>query len=124
VRTEPLERFIEIWGLSNAAAGNVFEVSRQAFPQWLKNRPPSASSNAIAYLSLATELLDRNVKREHLAVVVRRPATVLGNRSLLEIASSGDTRAVANATTEVFDLRRIQPWSAQSSSSSAPHTNR
>jgi len=109
VRTEPLERFIELWGLSNAAAAKVFGVSRQAFSKWLQNGPPSARSTAIADLSVATELLDRYVKRERIAAVVRRPAPVLGNRSLLEIASSGDTLAVANATTAMFNLRRIQP---------------
>lgn len=109
VRTEPLERFLELWGLSNAAAANVFGVSRQAFSKWLKNGPPSSRATAIADLSLATELLDRYVKRERIAAVVRRPAPVLENRSLLEIASSGDTLAVADATRAMFDLRRIQP---------------
>jgi len=109
VRTEPLERFVQLWGLSNAAAAKVFGVSRQAFSKWLQNGPPSARSGAIADLSLATELLDRYVKRERIPAVVRRSAESLGNSTLLEIATSGDTRTVAEAATEMFDLRRIQP---------------
>ncbi|MCK5750355.1 MAG: hypothetical protein KAH44_29325, partial [Oricola sp.] len=35
VRTEPLERFTELWDLSNSAAAGVFGVSRQAFSKWL-----------------------------------------------------------------------------------------
>jgi len=109
VRTEPLERFIELWGLSNAAAAKVFGVSRQAFSKWLQNGPPSARSGAVADLSSATNLLDRYVKRERIPAVVRRPAKSLGNSTLLEIASRGDTQMVAKATRDMFDLRRIQP---------------
>ncbi len=39
IRTEPLERFTELWDLSNAAAARVFGVSRQAFSKWLHAGP-------------------------------------------------------------------------------------
>jgi hypothetical protein len=109
VRTEPLERFVDLWALSNAAAARIFGVSRQAFSKWLSNGPPASRSGAVADLATATDLLDRYVKRERIAAVVRRPAPLLGDLSLLEVAAAGDTQAVADAVAAMFDLRRIQP---------------
>jgi hypothetical protein len=109
VRTEPLERFVDLWALSNAAAARIFGVSRQAFSKWLSNGPPASRSGAVADLATATDLLDRYVKRERIAAVVRRPAPLLGDLSLLEVAAAGDTQAVADAVVAMFDLRRIQP---------------
>lgn len=109
VRTEPLERFVELWDVSNAGAARVFGVSRQAFSKWLKTGPPAVRAAAIADLSSATDILDRHVKRERIAAVVRRPAPALGNRSLLEMAEAGETEAVAKAVRDMFDLRRVQP---------------
>jgi hypothetical protein len=109
VRTEPLERFTELWGLSNAGAANVFGVSRQAFSKWLKTGPPAGRSESIANISAATDRLDRYVKRERIPAVVRRSAPALGDRSLLDLASAGETREVAEAVEAMFDLRRVQP---------------
>ncbi len=109
VRTEPLERFTELWGLSNSAAAGVFGVSRQAFSKWLKTGPPAGRADAVADLAAATDLLDRYVKRERIPAVVRRPAPMLDDRSLLDLATDGDTRKVADAVGRMFDLRRVQP---------------
>jgi hypothetical protein len=109
VRTEPLERLIELWGLSNAAAARTFGVSRQAFSKWLRKGPPADRAGAVADLATATDLLDRYVKRERIPAVVRRGAPALGGRSLVELAEAGDTAAVARAVSEMFDLRRVQP---------------
>ena len=109
VRKAPLERFVELWGLSNAAAAMVFGVSRQAFSKWLRAGPPAARAAAIGDLAAATDLLDRYVKRERIPAVVRRPAPMLGDRSLLDIASEGETRRVLEAVETMFDLRRVQP---------------
>ena len=109
VRTEPLERFVELWGLSNSAAAAVFGVSRQAFSKWLKTGVPAGRAGTTADLAAATDLLDRYVKRERIPAVVRRTAAMLDDQSLLDLASAGDTRRVAEAVTEMFDLRRVQP---------------
>ena len=109
VRSEPLERFVELWGLSNAGAARVFGVSRQAFSKWLVNGPPASRSGAVADLATATDLLDRYVKRERIPAVVRRPAPLLGDTSLLELATSGNTREIADTVSAMFDLRRVQP---------------
>jgi hypothetical protein len=109
VRTQPLERFVALWGLSNAGAARVFGVSRQAFSKWLRSGPPAARAGAVADLATATDLLDRYVKRERIPAVVRRSATALGDMSLLELATTGDTRTLADSVQDMFDLRRIQP---------------
>lgn len=109
VRTEPLERLVTLWDLSNTAAGRIFGVSRQAFSKWRAAGPPAGRQAAIADLALATDLLDRYVKRERIAAVVRRPAPRLGNASLLEIAEQGETQVVADHVAEMFDLSRVQP---------------
>jgi hypothetical protein len=109
VRSEPLDRILELWGLSNAAAARTFGVSRQAFGKWRSTGPPAARAAAVADLAAATDLLDRYVKRERIAAVVRRQAPALGGRSLLDLAESGDTPEVLTRTREMFDLRRVQP---------------
>jgi hypothetical protein len=109
IRTEPLERFTELWGLSNAAAARIFGVSRQAFSKWLRTGPPAARSAAVADLAAATDLLDRYVRRERIPAVVRRSAPVLDGNSLLDLAAAGDTRTVAESVSAMFDLRRVQP---------------
>jgi len=109
VRTDPLDRFVTLWDLSNAAAARVFGVSRQAFSKWRKTGPPAVRSSAVADLASATDLLDRYVKRERIPAIVRRPADQLGGRSLLDIAEQGDTPAVLEHVAAMFDLRRIQP---------------
>ncbi len=109
IRADPLTRFTELWDLSNAAAARVFGVSRQAFSKWLRNGPPAARAEAIADLAAATDVLDRYVKRERIPAVVRRPAPNLGGDSLLEIASAGETRMVADSVAAMFNLRRVQP---------------
>ncbi|GBD84861.1 hypothetical protein BMS3Abin02_01255 [bacterium BMS3Abin02] len=109
LRTGPLDRFLELWDLSQSAAARIFGVSRQAFSKWLTGSPPASRAAAIADLAAATEILDRYVKRERIPAVVRRPAPVLGDRSLLELASDGQTRDVLEAVRAMFDLRRVQP---------------
>jgi hypothetical protein len=109
VRTDPLKRFVVLWGLSNSAAAAVFGVSRQAFSKWLKTGVPAGRADATADLAAATDLLDRYVKRERIPAVVRRAAPMLEDRSLLDLASNGETRQVAEAVERMFDLRRIQP---------------
>jgi hypothetical protein len=106
---EPLGRFVEIWGLSNASAARLFGVSRQAFAKWLAQGPPADRMPAVADLAAATDLLDRYVKRERVPAVVRRQAPALGGRSLLDLAAAGRTAELLDAVRAMFDLRRVQP---------------
>lgn len=109
VRRRPLERTITLFDLSNAGAARLFGVSRQAFSKWLAKGPPPDRADDVARVEATTELLDRYVKRERIPAVVRRPAAVLGDRSILEMLEEGEYPAVAEAVAAMFDLRRLQP---------------
>lgn len=109
VRTAPLERFLTLWGLSGAEAARVFGVSRQALSKWRHGGIPPERSPALAELSVATDELDRRVKRERIPAVVRRRAPALGGRSLYELACEGRHHEVREAVAGFFDLRRVQP---------------
>lgn len=109
VRTNPLERLTTLWGLSNAEAARMFDVSRQAFSKWFENGIPSERAAAVADLDTATNTLSRKLKRERIPAVVRRAAPSLMGKSLYEIACEGRHREVREAVTTMFDLRRIQP---------------
>lgn len=109
VRTRPLERLLELWGLSASEAARFFGVSRQALAQWLHDEPPASRADPIADLAAATDLLDRHVKRERIPAVVRREAPMLDGRSLLDLARDGRHREVREAVERMFDVRRVQP---------------
>lgn len=109
VRTAPLQRLLTLWDLSNAAAARLFGVSRQAFSKWLAGGPPGDRADDVARVAAITDLLDRYVKRERIPAVVRRPAPVLGGRSIVEMLEAGDHEEAAEAVTAMFDLRRVQP---------------
>jgi hypothetical protein len=109
IRTTPLERLLTLWSLSASEAARIFGVSRQAFAKWLQSGPPADRAPDVAAMAAATDLLDRHVKRERIAAVVRRPATQLGGASLHDLASQGLHDEVRQAVEGMFDLRRIQP---------------
>jgi hypothetical protein len=109
VRTGPLLRLISLWDLSNAGAARIFGISRQAFSKWLAAGPPADRADDVAAVDNITSLLDRYVKRERIAAVVRRPAPTFGDLSILERLESGDYAETADLVRSTFDLRRIQP---------------
>jgi len=109
VRTGPLLRLISLWDLSNAGAARIFGISRQAFSKWLAAGPPADRADDVAAVDNITSLLDRYVKRERIAAVVRRPAPTFGDLSILERLESGDYAETAHLVRSTFDLRRIQP---------------
>ena len=109
IRSRPLERLLILWNLSAAQGAQLFGISRQAFMKWLKAGPPAERAEAVAALAAATDLLDRHVKRERIAAVVRRKAPQLADKSLLDLASSGEYAKVRSAVETMFDLRRVQP---------------
>jgi len=109
VRRRPLERLTSLWDLSNAAAARLFGVSRQAFSKWLAKGPPADRVDDVTRVATITDLLDHYVKRERIPAVVRRPAAVLDDRTLIEVLEEGEYRQAAEAVAAMFDLRRIQP---------------
>jgi hypothetical protein len=109
VRTEPLNRLTTLWDLSNAAAARIFGVSRQAFSKWLASGPPADRVDDVAAVDDITSLLDRYVKRERIAAVVRRQSERYGDQSIIERLESGDYTETVSLVKETFDLRRVQP---------------
>lgn len=109
IRRRPLERVIAFWDLSNAGAARLFGVSRQAFSKWLVNGPPADRADDVSRVETVSDLLDRYVKRERIPAVVRRPAAVLDDRSIIETLEQGGYQETAEAVASMFDLRRIQP---------------
>jgi hypothetical protein len=105
----PLERLVTLWNLTGSEAGQLFNVSSQAFDKWLEASPPAERALAIADLTDATDLLERYVKRDRIPVVVRRPSPVTGNKSLIDLAAAGKYDKVLAAVKQMFDLRRVQP---------------
>lgn len=109
VRTDPLMRLISLWDLSNAGAARIFGISRQAFAKWLTSGPPADRADDVSAVDNITTLLDRYVKRERIAAVVRRPSPNFGDRSIIESLEAGDYEETADLVRSTFDLRRIQP---------------
>lgn len=109
VRTSPLRRLTTLWDLSNAAAARLFGVSRQAFSKWLANGPPPDRADDVARVATITDLLDRYVKRERIAAVVRRAAPRFSDRSIIEMLEAGEYAEAVEGVEEMFDLRRVQP---------------
>jgi hypothetical protein len=109
LRIAPLDRWLGLWGLSDADGARAFGVSRQAVGKWRRTGVPSHRAPAVADLAAATDILDRKVKRERIPAVVRRSAPALGRRSLYDLACEGRHTEVLAAVREMFDLRRIQP---------------
>lgn len=109
LRTAPLERLLRLWGLSASEAARAFGVTRQALSKWRRSGVPANRTPGLTDLAAATDILDRKVKRERIPAVVRRPAEMLGGRSLLDLALEGRHADVRDAAVAMFDLRRAQP---------------
>lgn len=109
LQKSPLDRLVTLWNLSGAEAGQLFGISRQAFGKWQESGPPADRAVAVAALADATDLLERHLKRERIAVVVRRPSAIAGNKSLIDLATAGKYEKVLDAVRTMFDLRRVQP---------------
>ncbi len=104
-----LDRVLRVWGLSRTELGELFGVSRQAVSKWIRDGVPSDRATAVADIEAITDLLDRYLKRDRIAAVVRRRADGLGGRSLLELVGAGRTAEALELTRRMFtfgDLHR------------------
>ena len=103
-----LARVLKVWGLSQAAAAELFGISRQAIGKWLKRGLPADRLESVADLAAATDVLTRHLKASRIPAVVRRPADRLDGRSLLELAGSGRTGEVLTACRRMFEFGSVQ----------------
>lgn len=104
---EQLPRVLRAWGLSSAEAARIFGVSRQAVAKWARSGIPAERLVPLGDLVAATDLLGHYLKPERIPVVVRRPAEALGGRSLVELATAGDTGAVLAACRAMFEFSSL-----------------
>ena len=103
-----LARILSVWDLSQAQAARYFGVSRQALNKWLEHGVPAERARVVADLAAATDLLVRYLKRDRISAVVRRRAEALGQRSLLDLLASGETRALLRSCREMFQFDGAQ----------------
>ena len=101
-----LGRILEVWGLSQAEFAHLMGVSRQAVGKWSTNVPTDRSVD-IANLAAATDLLVHYLRRDRIPAVVRRPASALDDRSLIDLVGSGQTEAVLAACRQMFDVALV-----------------
>ena len=99
-------RTLEVWGLSQAEAGRLFGVSRQAVGKWLRQGAPPERAGAMADLFAATDLLVRHLKRDRIPAVVRRPIPARDGESLVALWGRGETRAVLAVCRDMFRFDR------------------
>ncbi|HET6630774.1 MAG TPA: hypothetical protein VFG91_13450 [Woeseiaceae bacterium] len=105
---QALARILSAWDLNQSEAARLFGVSRQALSKWVERGVPGERTEAIADLAAATDLLVHHLQRDRIPAVVRRPAAALGNRSLIDLLSDGDTRGLLDACRDMFRFDRAQ----------------
>lgn len=109
LQANPLLGLMEAWDLSATQAGDLFDVSRQAFTKWIKQGPPAGRIDDVSGIAAATAELERNLKPERISAVVRRPQSALDGLSLLQYAQTHSGRETAQAARAMFDIRQVQP---------------
>lgn len=100
-------RVLRVWALSNAEAGRLLGVSRQAVAKWRTGTVPAERAPVIGDLAAVTDLLVRYVRPERIPAVVRRPAEHLAGMSMLDWVAEGRTRELLALTRDMFDLHRL-----------------
>jgi hypothetical protein len=98
---------LDTWGITNAEAGRLFGVTRQAVGKWRANGLPEDRRAAVGDLAAVTDLLVHYLKRDRIPAVVRRPAERLGGCSMIDLVGERRTGELLALTRDMFDLRRL-----------------
>jgi hypothetical protein len=101
-----LARALRVLDISGSEAGRLFGVSRSAVEQWLERGVPAARLSRAANLARIADILERNVKPERIAAVVREPAAAYGGRSLLALVGDGRDEEARALLEQAFDWSR------------------
>lgn len=104
---DSLTRWLALWGVSDAEAGRLFGVTRQAVGKWRANGVPHDRLGVLADLAATTDLLAAYLRHDRIPAVVRRPSELLGGRSMLDLVAERRTAELLVATRRLFDLRRL-----------------
>lgn len=102
-----LERPMRLWQLSRTELGALFGVSRQAVSKWIDSGVPADRVQQVADVEAITDLLDRYLKRDRIAAVVRRQAPGLDGQSLIELVASGRSSDALRLTREMFTFSDV-----------------
>ena len=81
-------------------------MSRSAVEQWLVRGVPRARLARAANLARIADILERNLKPERIAAVVREPARAYGTKSILDLVREGRDEEARAALERAFDWSR------------------
>ena len=101
-----LARSLRVLDISMSEAGRLFGVSRSAVEQWLVRGVPRARLARAANLARIADILERNLKPERIAAVVREPARAYGTKSILDLVREGRDEQARVALEHAFDWSR------------------
>jgi len=101
-----ITRVLEAWGMSQAEFAGLMGVSRQAVGKWMV-QVPAERAVEIADLAAATDILEHYLKRDRIPAVVRRPASALGDQSVVDLIAADGTSAALDACRRMFDTAAI-----------------
>lgn len=101
-----LARALRVLDISLSEAGRLFGVSRSAVEQWLQRGVPPARLARAANLARIADILERNLKPERIAAVVREPAEAYGGKSLLDLVRDGRDDEARALLEQAFDWSR------------------
>ena len=101
-----LARALRVLDVSLSEAGRLFGVSRSAVEQWLQRGVPPARLARAANLARIADILERNLKPERIAAVVREPAEAYGGASVLELVRAGRDDEARTLLEQAFDWSR------------------
>ena len=101
-----LARSLRVLDISMSEAGRLFGVSRSAVEQWLVRGVPRARLARAANLARIADILERNLKPERIAAVVREPARAYGTKSILDLVRERRGEQARVALEHAFDWSR------------------
>jgi len=99
-----------LWGLSDEEMARALGMEAADLPTGFIFELPVEASRRLGHLKEASRLMAGQVPSERIPEVVRRPARAAGGgRSLLDLATDGETERLTMVVVDLFDLRRFMP---------------
>ena len=102
-----LSKVLGVWNLAGQEAADGFGVSQETLGGWLEHGVPADHAVPLANLSAATDVLLHYLKADRIPAVVRRPADLLGGKSLKDLYSERDTAGILEACRSMFRFEDV-----------------